>query len=138
MKEEINKLLKSNLTNYEIWKGSGVASSKISDLRHGKALVDNISLKNAERLYSYYKEKFENTDPMQEHIDKTHYSTVAHLLTFVLGFDHSNVDKYIIEFSIRRSDMLEIIEFEDIESIDEDSNSNSWNSVARKIWFGEN
>lgn len=136
MKEEINKLLKSNLTNYEIWKGSGVASSKISDLRHGKALVDNISLKNAERLYRYYQEKFENTDSVQKCIDEARYSTVAHLLTFTLGFNHSNVDQYIIEFSIRRNDMLDIIELEEIEFIDEDSNS--WNSAARKIWFGEN
>lgn len=136
MKEGINNLLKSNLTNYEIWKGSGVASSKISDLRHGKALVDNISLKNAERLYKYYKKKFENTDSVKKSIDEGRSSIVAHLLTFTLGFNRSNVDQYVIEFSIRRSDMLEILELEDIESIDEDSNN--WSIAARKIWFGEN
>lgn len=136
MKEEINKLLKSNLTNYVIWKGSGVASSKISDLRNNKASVDNISLKTAERLYKYYLEQFDITDSKQIYIDQGYYSAIAHLLTFVLDLDHSNVDKYIIKFSIKRNDMIDILEIEDIDYIDEASEN--WNTTSRKIWFGKN
>lgn len=53
MRKEIEELLNSDVSGYKIFKATGVSQSVISDLRKGKRSLDNISLLNAERLYTY-------------------------------------------------------------------------------------
>ncbi|WP_406688126.1 hypothetical protein [Staphylococcus felis] len=56
MKEKINKLLLSNLTNYQIAKDTQMSHKTISELRSGKRKVGNLTLDTAEKLYNYQKQ----------------------------------------------------------------------------------
>ncbi|MHB7942429.1 DNA-binding protein [Staphylococcus capitis] len=49
MREEINKLLKSNLSSNHIAKETGVQQSTIYRLRSGERSLDNLGLKQAEK-----------------------------------------------------------------------------------------
>ena len=60
MIKEIETLLNSNLTSYNIGKNSGIATQQIDYYRKQKADVGNIKLRNALKLYEYYK-KVEKT-----------------------------------------------------------------------------
>lgn len=53
MRKEIEALLASDKTAYEIAQATGISPSNITDLRVGKRKVDNITLANAEKLYDY-------------------------------------------------------------------------------------
>lgn len=53
MRRVIKQLLESDYSAYEISKGSGVGASIIQNFRLGKRKLDNLSLKNAEKLYEY-------------------------------------------------------------------------------------
>ena len=53
MRKEIEKLLASDKTAYEIAQATGMSPSNIADLRTGKRNLDNITLANAEKLYDY-------------------------------------------------------------------------------------
>lgn len=53
MRKEIEKLLASDKTAYEISQATGMSPSNITDLRVGKRKIDNITLANAEKLQDY-------------------------------------------------------------------------------------
>lgn len=53
MRKTIEKLLSSDVTGYKIEMNTGVRQSNISEIRNGKRQLDNLSLKNAEKLYEY-------------------------------------------------------------------------------------
>lgn len=53
MRKEIENLLASDKTAYEIAQATGMSPSNITDLRAGERKVDNITLANAEKLYDY-------------------------------------------------------------------------------------
>lgn len=53
MRKEIEKLLASDKTAYEIAQATGMSPSNITDLRIGKRKIDNITLANAEKLHDY-------------------------------------------------------------------------------------
>ena len=53
MRKEIEKLLASDKTAYEIAQATGMSPSNITYLRVGKRNLDNITLANAEKLYDY-------------------------------------------------------------------------------------
>jgi hypothetical protein len=53
MRKEIEKLLASDRTAYEIAQATGMSPSNITDLRVGKRKIDNITLANAEKLHDY-------------------------------------------------------------------------------------
>lgn len=132
MREKIEKLIKSDLTNYEIWKGSGVASSKISDLRHGKANLNNISLRNAERLYLYYKMQFEDQIETGEKESLGYYSAIAQILTYIIEFDNNTIDDYIVEFDLSKKLFLKYLDYKDIEVID--NHADDFNNKAKIQW----
>ena len=53
MRKEIEKLLASDKTAYEIAQAAGMSPSNITDLRNGKRKLDNVTLANAEKLCDY-------------------------------------------------------------------------------------
>ena len=53
MRKEIESLLASDKTAYEIAQATGMSPSNITDLRIGKRKIDNITLANAEKLHDY-------------------------------------------------------------------------------------
>lgn len=53
MRKEIETLLASDKTSYEIAQATGMSPSNITDLRNGKRKLDNVTLANAEKLYRY-------------------------------------------------------------------------------------
>lgn len=53
MRKEIEALLASDKTAYEIAQATGMSPSNITDLRVGKRKIDNITLANAEKLHDY-------------------------------------------------------------------------------------
>ena len=55
MKDKINKLLSSDLSNYQIAKDTEMSHKTISELRSGKRKVGNLTLDTAEKLYNYQK-----------------------------------------------------------------------------------
>lgn len=66
MRKNIEKLLASNVTNYQIYKDTGISQSTLSNLKTGVTTLDSMKLINAEILSDYYiknKEMFrmENT-----------------------------------------------------------------------------
>lgn len=56
IRSEIEKLLASDVTAYRINKDTGVAQTNIKSLRAGITSLDNIPLRNAEKLSAYYKQ----------------------------------------------------------------------------------
>ena len=53
MRKEIESLLASDKTAYEIAQATGMSPSNITYLRNGKRKLDNVTLANAEKLYDY-------------------------------------------------------------------------------------
>ena len=62
MRKEIEKLLASDKTAYEISQATGMSPSNITDLRVGKRKLDNVTLTNAEKLYDYQMNGSTGTD----------------------------------------------------------------------------
>ena len=60
MRKEIEKLLESDVTGYQIEKESGVRQSTISNLRLGKRTLDTLPLATAEKLQKYWRKLREN------------------------------------------------------------------------------
>ena len=54
-KQVIKKLIESEIAGYQIYKNTLINQAIISTLRNGKRDLDNLSLKNAEKLYQYGK-----------------------------------------------------------------------------------
>ncbi|AKS66340.1 hypothetical protein RN70_02445 [Staphylococcus schleiferi] len=53
MRKAILELIRSNQSCYEIYIHTGVSQGIISDIRSGYRTLDDISLRDAERLYDY-------------------------------------------------------------------------------------
>ena len=53
MREQIEKLLKSEISTSAIAKGAGVPWSTVADLRKGKTSMDNVALLTADRLSDF-------------------------------------------------------------------------------------
>lgn len=51
----ISLLLASDITAYQIEKGTGLSRSKIGRLKNGENSIDNLSLSSAKLLYEYAK-----------------------------------------------------------------------------------
>lgn len=54
IKSNIEKLLNSGITNYEIYKETGVAQSTLSDVKKGKSKIGNMKLDVALKLNGFY------------------------------------------------------------------------------------
>lgn len=54
IKENIQKLLDSDITNYRIYKDTGVAQSTLSDLKNKKSNIGDMRLNVALKLNEYY------------------------------------------------------------------------------------
>ncbi|MCO4096988.1 XRE family transcriptional regulator [Macrococcus canis] len=52
-KDTINTLINSDISAYQISKGTGVAASGIQRIRSGERKIENLTLENAEKLYQY-------------------------------------------------------------------------------------
>lgn len=57
IKENIKNLLDSDITNYRIYKDTGVAQSTLSDLKNGKSKIEDMRLSVALKLNDYYLKK---------------------------------------------------------------------------------
>ena len=55
IKKEIEKILKSDETSYRISKETGIAVQVIDRYRHGKSKIENMTLKNAEKILKFGK-----------------------------------------------------------------------------------
>ncbi|PNZ34908.1 hypothetical protein CD134_09810 [Staphylococcus lutrae] len=55
MRNEIIKLLNSDISAYKISKEAGMNEATIKQLRLGKSKLDRLGLLNAEKLYNYQK-----------------------------------------------------------------------------------
>ncbi|RAI79654.1 XRE family transcriptional regulator [Macrococcoides goetzii] len=53
MRKEIELLLSSNITGYQIEKETGVRQSTISNIRLGKSSLDTLPFAKAEALYNF-------------------------------------------------------------------------------------
>ncbi|HEI7212423.1 TPA: DNA-binding protein [Staphylococcus aureus] len=60
MRNQIQKLLDSDLSNLHISKQTGVPQSTIHRMRKNERSLDNMSLKNAELLYKFANSIFSN------------------------------------------------------------------------------
>jgi len=58
IKENIEKLMQSEISNYRIHKETGVAQSTLSDLKSGKSKLGNIKLDVALKLNEFYLKNF--------------------------------------------------------------------------------
>ena len=56
MREQIEKLLNSEISTTAIVKGTGVPWSTVADLRKGKTSMDKMALLTAEKLYDFAEE----------------------------------------------------------------------------------
>ena len=56
MREQIEKLLNSEISTSAISKGTGVPWSTVADLRKGKTSMDKMALLTAEKLYDLAEE----------------------------------------------------------------------------------
>ena len=53
MREEVEKLLQSDLSAYSISKGANVPYMTVNDLVNGKSSIDNAKYSTIEKLYNY-------------------------------------------------------------------------------------
>jgi len=58
IKENIENLLQSEISNYRIHKETGVAQSTLSDLKSGKSKLGNVKLDVALELNDFYLKNF--------------------------------------------------------------------------------
>ena len=58
IKDNIEKLMQSEISNYRIHKETGVAQSTLSDLKSGKSKLGNIKLDVALKLNEFYLKNF--------------------------------------------------------------------------------
>lgn len=58
IKRNIQKLLDSDITNYRIYKDTGVAQSTLSDLKNGKSRIEDMRLEVALKLNDYFLKNF--------------------------------------------------------------------------------
>lgn len=58
IKENIEKLIQSEISNYRLYKETGVAQSTLSDLKSGKSKIGNIKLDVALKLNEFYLKNF--------------------------------------------------------------------------------
>ena len=56
LKEKVQAVLDSNLSQYEINKKTGVCQSSLSALRNGKKEIGNLSIDTAQKLADLYDE----------------------------------------------------------------------------------
>lgn len=54
-KQLITKLILSDISDYQIYKETGVSHTVMSSLRMGLCDLDNLTLKTTEKLYEYAK-----------------------------------------------------------------------------------
>lgn len=54
IKSNIEKLLNSGVTNYRIYKDTGISQSTLSDIKNGVSELDNMKLGVALKLNEYY------------------------------------------------------------------------------------
>ncbi|QAS70652.1 XRE family transcriptional regulator [Oenococcus sicerae] len=54
--DKIAELLKSHISQYKIHKDTGFSQGSLSDLRHGKTKIEDLTVKNATKLAKYYDE----------------------------------------------------------------------------------
>ncbi|PCF46156.1 helix-turn-helix domain-containing protein [Staphylococcus delphini] len=53
----IEKLINNrNISSYQVNKDTGVSYGNINAMRRGERAIDNLTLKNAEKLYNYQKQ----------------------------------------------------------------------------------
>ena len=55
IKREIEKILNGDETSYRISKETGIAVQVIDRYRHGKSKIENMTLKNAEKILKFGK-----------------------------------------------------------------------------------
>ena len=55
IKREIEKILNNNETSYRISKETGIAVQVIDRYRQGKSKIENMTLKNAEKILKFGK-----------------------------------------------------------------------------------
>lgn len=60
IKKEVQKLLDSDITGYEIYKKTGVDQSVISKLRNGEREIGNLNVSTAQKLLDLYTKEIEN------------------------------------------------------------------------------
>jgi len=60
IKRNIQKLIDSDITNYRIYKDTGIAQSTLSDLKNGKTTIDSMRLDNALKLNEYFLKNIKN------------------------------------------------------------------------------
>ena len=56
MREQIEKLLNSEISTSAIAKGAGVPWSTVADIRKGKTSIDKMALLTAEKLFNFVEE----------------------------------------------------------------------------------
>ena len=99
MRYNIEQLLESNISNYRIYKETGINQSTLSDLKNGKTSLDSMKLINAEKLNLFYLEneeeiKMQNTVKdlnLKEGTFVTYYYNVGELLAD--GMDKEVLDE---------------------------------------------
>lgn len=58
IKDNIQHLLESDISNYKIHKDTGIAQSTLSDLKKGKSKIGNMKLDHAIKLNEFYLKNF--------------------------------------------------------------------------------
>ncbi|MCC2250091.1 helix-turn-helix domain-containing protein [Virgibacillus sp. AGTR] len=66
MKEDIRKLIESDITGYKIKKETGISESTISRIRRGQIDIGSITLDNALKLYEFYQNHKNEIKPPQQ------------------------------------------------------------------------
>lgn len=61
-----NLIDNKEVSSYQINKDTGVSYGNINAMRRGERLIENLTLKNAEKLYNYQKQLEQNTTPPGE------------------------------------------------------------------------
>ncbi|CAK1246270.1 hypothetical protein R53140_OCIKHKEL_01170 [Fructobacillus fructosus] len=56
LRKEVERVLSSDITGYQLAKKAGLTPAKVYRLRNGKISIDNLTLKSAEHLASVLKE----------------------------------------------------------------------------------
>lgn len=54
LSQKIDKLIKSDITVYQIAKDTGVSQASLTNMRNGKKEINNLRLETAEKLGDYW------------------------------------------------------------------------------------
>jgi hypothetical protein len=130
MLENVNNLIKSEISGYKIWQETGVSQSQISRLRKGEIEVGNISTDNSVKLNKFWEEN-NMFNKLNDYNSTIIVYDGVELRTIDNPYLDSDVYKAIaVDKFDNKYEIVWTINHPDFENLEDESESCDWDNPA--------